>query len=102
MECPACNHLNSAMAVHCINCRSVLIHEAVGHSKEFKAAVSSLDTRMYGRLGGLAGFFLSATLLKFVFTAHDLTDFEVYMAAMCAAVVGGFLGQRLHSAKENF
>lgn len=100
MQCPTCNHLNDAMSVRCLQCGTVLIHEAAGHSAAYKKAVRVLDARMYSGIGGLAGFFTIAIALKFVFTQHWLSDAEIVSAAGVSAVLGAFTGGLLARAKH--
>jgi len=59
MLCPACNTMNSAMTVRCIQCNTLLIPEAEGRAPEVKAVVRSMNSRFYGWVGFLAGFFIA-------------------------------------------
>ena len=66
MQCPTCSQFNAATDVRCLNCRTTLIYEAEGHSKQFKKAAHTLDARMYSGIGALLGFFCYMT--------YDLTN----------------------------
>lgn len=101
MQCPTCNSLNTATDVRCMQCGTTLIHEAVGHSKEFRQAADSLSLRMHSGLGALVGFFFTAVALKFVFTAHFLSDRQVIFASMVSAAVGSFIGRLLFKARRD-
>ncbi|WP_147436323.1 hypothetical protein [Acidovorax sp. 106] len=79
-----------------------MIYEAEGHSKEFKKAAHALDARMYSGIGALLGFFLVAGLLKFVFTAHWLSDREIYLAAALSGLVGSVIGLVFLRFKSNY
>jgi hypothetical protein len=100
MQCPTCNHLNTAMAARCLNCGTTLIHEAVGHSKEYYKGVAALDSRMYTGFGSVVGFFFVAILLKFIFTSHYLSDREVWAVAVGGGVIGSILGRLFLKAKQ--
>lgn len=100
MQCPTCNNLNAATDVRCFQCGTTLIHEAVGHSTEYRQAADSLSLRMHAGLGALLGFFLTAILLKFVFTAHFLSDRQVLYACAAAAAVGSVLGRLFFRARR--
>ena len=102
MQCPTCSQFNAATDVRCLNCRTTLIYEAEGHSKEFKKAAHTLDARMYSGIGALLGFFLVAGLLKFVFTAHWLSDREIYLAAALSGFVGSVIGLVFLRFKSNY
>lgn len=93
MTCPTCNHLNPATVARCLNCGTTLIYEAVGHSAEYTKAAHSVDSKMHAGLGGIAGFFVVAVLLKFIFTAHWLSDQQVYLWSVGGAVVGSIIGR---------
>lgn len=100
MQCPTCNHLNSATVARCMNCGTTLIYEAAGHSKEYQKAATAIDSKMHSGIGGLFGFFLVAILLKFVFTEHWLSDREIYFAAVVAGVAGSVAGRLFLKAKQ--
>jgi hypothetical protein len=100
MQCPTCNHLNSATMARCVNCGTTLIYEATGHSKEYQKAEGTLDSRMHSGIGAVFGFFLAAILLKFVFTEHWLSDHEIYIAATVAGIVGSIVGRLFLKAKQ--
>lgn len=91
MQCPTCNYANTATSVRCIQCSTVLIPEAMGRSKEYVKAAGELDSRMFSGIGSLVGFFLVATLLKFVLIDVRMTDREIYGAAIGGAMVGAIL-----------
>ncbi|MBT0571336.1 hypothetical protein KIK84_13460 [Curvibacter sp. CHRR-16] len=57
MFCPTCNTQNSATSVRCFQCGTTLINEAV-QSKASLDAEKSLDARLYGHIGAIAGFVL--------------------------------------------
>jgi len=102
MQCPVCNHLNTATSVRCLQCGTTLIHEAVGHSERYRAAVNGRDQRMYGRVGAILGFALVAALLKTVLAGLWLSDTEVYGYALGGAVAGAFLGRLFLRSKRNY
>lgn len=93
MQCPTCNRPYLATDVRCIDCGATLIYEAHGHSKEFKQAANALDSKMFAGIGAIAGFFIAAVVLKFIFTAHWLSDEEIYTAAVVAGVLGAVIGR---------
>lgn len=101
MQCPTCNNLNTATDVRCLNCGTILIYEAVGHSEEYQQGADLLSSRMHRGLGALAGFFLTAVLLKFVFTAHFLSDRQVVLASTLAAVAGSVVGRLLFRSQRH-
>lgn len=93
MQCPTCNHLNTATDVRCFQCGTTLIHEAVGHSPTYIATVDAMDLRMYRGIGGFFGFFVTAGLLKTVFSELWLSDREVYGYSVGGAFLGALLGR---------
>lgn len=100
MSCPTCNHLNAATDVRCIRCGTTLIHEALGHSDGYRKITASMDDRVYGGLGAFFGFFVVATLLKFVLAPPWLDDRELYAFAAGGAVAGGWLARLYLRAKR--
>jgi hypothetical protein len=78
-----------------------LIHEAVGHSREYQRAADAVSLRMHAGLGALLGFFLTAFLLKFVVTAHFLSVRDVVFACAVAAVAGSLFGRLVFRAKRD-
>lgn len=84
MLCPSCNTQNQAMTVRCLKCGSTLIHEAVGHSDDYKAAARNLDYRMYSGYGGLIGAALGWGLSALIP--------EVFQDAKLFATLGTGLG----------
>jgi len=100
MECPACNHLNTATSVRCIQCGTTLVHEAVGHSPGYRATVNEMDSRIHGGVGAFFGFFLVAGLLKFVLVNLWLNDREIYSFSLGGALVGAFLGRLFLRSKR--
>ena len=87
MLCPACNTLNSAMAVRCIQCNTLLIPEAEGRSPEVEALVHSMDSRVYGGVGFLAGFFIAGAITQKI------------GPALLFGFVGGALGRYIAKRK---
>ena len=100
MICPACNTHNSATSVRCIQCGTTLIHEAVGHSTEYRKVADAIDNRMLGGIGAISGFFLVAVMLKFVFTSFWLSDRQIYGLAVGGGFVGGILGRLFASFRR--
>lgn len=92
MECPACNHLNTATSVRCVVCGTILIKEVVGFSPEFEGTVNRMDRRVYSGIGGFFGFFLTAVFLKFIFEHLWLSDREVYSYSLFGGAAGSLLG----------
>lgn len=100
MQCPSCNHLNAAMSVRCEGCGTVLIHEAVGHSKAWHDGARLIDRRMAAGLGGLTGFFVPAVLLTQIFTTHPLDDREVYGVCAVSGAIGAVAGLWIAMVRE--
>ena len=90
MQCPVCNNLNAATDVRCLQCGTTLIHEALRHTSDYRAATDSMDTRMYGGIGAFFGFCIVGALLKFI-----LTDLWLSAAQICAFAAGGAVAGRL-------
>ena len=100
MQCPVCNNLNAATDVRCIQCGTTLIHEALGHTLEYRKATSSMDARMYGGIGAFFGFSIVAVLLKLVLADLWLSDREICAFAVGGAVAGGLAGRLFINAKR--
>ena len=92
MQCPACNHLNSAMSVRCERCQSTLIHEAGGHSAAYHAAAGRLDGRVYGGAGAVFGFVLTYLALRIV-TDDGIDDRRMYSCSAIGALAGSLLAR---------
>ncbi|KQV99349.1 hypothetical protein [Rhizobacter sp. Root1221] len=101
MQCPTCNTLNSATVVRCMTCGTTLIHEAAGHSMAYQEGARTLDAKLHTGIGSFFGFFLVAILLKFIFTAHWLSDREVYLAAVAGGVAGAIAGRLVLKARQD-
>ena len=99
MQCPVCNHLNSAMDVRCIQCSTTLIHEAVGHSAGYRKTTEAMDARVYSGVGAIFGFFLVAIFLKFIVPGVSLDDRAIYAISVGGAWIGGILGRQFLRAK---
>lgn len=93
MSCPVCNHLNDAMSVRCVECGTVLIHEAAGHSSEYRKAAAHVDSRIAGGACALVGFLTTALVLKFVFPDFCNNDRELVIYSFGGAVLGRLLGR---------
>ena len=93
MQCPVCNHLNSAMDVRCMQCSTTLIHEAAGHSAGYRKATGEMDVRIYSGAGAFFGFFLVAIFLKFILPDVSLGDRAIYTISVGDALIGGFMGR---------
>ena len=91
MLCPACNTLNAAMAVRCIQCNTLLIPEAEGRSPEVKDVVRAMDSRVYGWVGFFIGFFIAGVATQKI------------GPALLFGFVGGMLGRYIarQKAKED-
>lgn len=100
MQCPSCNFLNDATSPVCVQCRTTIIHEAVGHSAAYLSAERRLDARMYGGAGALLGFLATAALLKFVLTELWETDQQLLNYSSVGAVGGGVLGRLVLQVKR--
>jgi hypothetical protein len=96
MECPVCNYLNAATSVRCLQCGTTLIHEAVGHSPEYKRTVANMDHRMYGGIGAFFGLGLAGALSL----AAGASNREIYGFAVGGAFVGGILGRLVLRIKQ--
>ena len=93
MSCPTCNRPCAATDVKCLHCGTTLIYEAEGHSKEYKQAADTMDSKMFAGIGALLGFFLTVFLLKFVFTSLWISDRQIYIAATISGFVGSVIGR---------
>ena len=100
MSCPTCNHLNPTTAARCLNCGSVLIHEAAGHSDQYKRAAASIDSKIHAGIGGFFGFMLSGVVLKFSAADYWLNDRQMALCAMVGGVVGAILGRMILKIKN--
>ena len=100
MNCPVCNIQNSATSVRCIQCGTTLIHEALGHSTEYRIASKVIDKRMLGGIGAIFGFALVGVLLRFVLTSLWLDDRQICGIATGGGIVGGFLGRVFASLRS--
>jgi len=101
MQCPTCNHLNGATVARCMNCGTTLIHEAAGHSQAYLKGARTLDLKLHAGIGSFFGFFVVAILLKFIFTAHWLSDREIYLAATVGGVCGAIAGRLVLKARQS-
>jgi len=99
VQCPVCNHLNSATDVRCFQCRTTLIQEAVGHSDSYRKTTGELDSRMYSGVGAFFGFCLVAVLLKFILPGVNLGDGDIYTISAVGAGIGGLIGRALLRAR---
>jgi hypothetical protein len=80
-----------------------MIHEALGHSAAYRKAEDLLDVRMYGGVGAVLGFFVTAVLLKYVLEDAWYTDQQLLSYSAGGAVVGNFLGRlALHVQRRVF
>ncbi len=100
MQCPVCNFVNSATSVRCTQCRTTLIHEAIGHSAEVAASTRDVDSRVFGGIGAAIGFFVVAFLLKFILIDVRLNDREIYGVSVGGAIVGAIFGRLVLRAKQ--
>jgi len=53
------------MQVRCLQCKTTLIHEAVGHPAEYRSAVELLDAKVWAMVGAVAGLVVTVFYLKF-------------------------------------
>ncbi len=100
MYCSSCGSQNLHTDLRCLRCGTSLIGDTVGGSAKFRKASSEWDSRMYGGVGGVMGFFLIAVLCKTVLNELHLSDAQVYGSAVFGALVFGALGQYI--AKRKF
>lgn len=99
MQCPTCYYLNTATDVRCLQCRTTLIHEALGHSEGYRKATNDLDSRVYGGIGAFFGLALVATILM-TLTPQWLTNRGLYIAALIGAFAGGLIGRLVLRGKQ--
>ncbi|WP_144290562.1 hypothetical protein [Chitinilyticum litopenaei] len=59
MSCPCCQTVNPATSARCYQCGTVLIHEAVGFSKEARETAQRLNRKMHTGYGGVIGLILA-------------------------------------------
>ncbi|MES2247315.1 MAG: hypothetical protein V4645_08550 [Pseudomonadota bacterium] len=59
-----------------------------------------MDARVYGGVGAFFGFFVVATLLKFVLAPPWLDDRELYAFATGGAFAGGLLARLFLRARQ--
>jgi len=76
------------MAKHCFQCHTQLYVPPQERSPEVKAAVKSMDRRMYGGIGAIALFLVGAGLFGAT-------------GAVCLGVVGGVLGRFVACKKSS-
>lgn len=93
MQCPSCHHVNSAISVRCVQCRTTLIHEAEGSSDAAKVAAGYLDRRLIGFMGGFFGFALVAMTLKLILTDLWLSDHQIYTYSLGGALIGNAISR---------
>ncbi len=95
MECPACHHVNPAMAVRCLQCRTTLEHEGVGHSVLYRQGVRSVDTRILAGIGTIIGGFLGAMVASVVYdeTLQELAYSQMRPFVFGGMVIGGLIGR---------
>ena len=91
MFCPVCNSQNDSMAVRCLKCGQVLIHEATGHSKEYLEAVRLGDSRMYGGYGAIIGGGLGLLFCALVPEVSGSAKAIVVCATGAGAGIGKYL-----------
>lgn len=100
MTCPTCNAQNSATSVRCLQCGTILIHEAVGHSDDYKKGARYLDARMYSGIGAFAGFFAVGLFLKADFADLYLSDRDIYLYAVFGGIAGSIIGRLIARSKS--
>jgi hypothetical protein len=101
MTCPTCNRPYGATDVKCLHCGTTLIYEAEGHSKAYKQAENTMDSKMFAGIGALLGFFFTVFLLKFVLTSLWISDRQIFIAATIAGVVGSVIGRFIQRNRLN-
>lgn len=99
MECPVCHHMNHAMAVRCEQCRTPLIHEAVGSAPNAQKLAAAIDRKIYSVIGAGACAALVA-VIGIATSQGGLDDPDVLRGVMFAAVVGGFIGRYIAKRKD--
>lgn len=82
-----------------MQCGTTLIHEAGGHSDNYKKAANDLNNKMYGGYGSILGFCLVGFVLKFVLADLYLDDHQIYGGALGGAFAGGIIGRIIARTK---
>ena len=90
MFCPICNTQNLATSIRCSQCGTTLIHEAEGHSKEYKVVARAIDRRIYGGVGAFLGLCISVFLLN---TFLENFFFDQRVVCVSGVAAGGICGR---------
>ena len=96
MKCPACSYVNPTMSARCIQCRTTLEHEGVGHSDLYKQGMRAGDTRILSMVGTVVGGalgFLAASMIGDVSPGEVLAYTNLRLIVVGSALAGAVIGR---------
>ncbi|WP_197424942.1 zinc-ribbon domain-containing protein [Bordetella sp. N] len=92
MFCPNCSNQNRATDVSCMKCGTTLIHEAKGHSKDYRWGALYINVRMYAGIGAALGLALALLSIFTVLEPFYLETQEKKLVVVIGIVVGAVAG----------